>query len=205
MPSGVEAPTVTLAWNAPVEATGLTYNLRVGRTPGGGEVVAAAADPATGRLRLARAGNVFHNTAWTLRGLPNGTYHWSVQAIDPALRASPFAAEGVFTVTDAVSVVTDAPDDLPARVTLHPAFPNPFRETTTLRFELPRPERVTVRVYDVLGARVATLFDGPAEAGAHTAVWDGRDAAGRPAGAGVYFVELRVGARVRTSAVLRIR
>ncbi len=201
----VTGGTVTLAWSAPVATAGLTYNLRVGRTPGGGEIVAAAADPATGRLRLARAGNVFHNTAWTLRGLPNGTYHWSVQAIDPALRASPFAAEGVFTVTDATSVATDAPDDLPARVTLHTAFPNPFRETTTLRFELPRPERVRLSVYNVLGERVATLFDGPAGGGTHDAAWDGRDAAGRRAGAGIYFVELRAGAQVRTGAVLLLR
>ncbi len=203
--AAVAGGTVTLAWNAPVETTGPTYNLRVGRTPGGGEVVAAAADPATGRLRLARAGNVFHNTAWTLRDLPNGTYHWSVQAIDAGFHASPFAAEGVFTVTDAVHVDAETPDELPARVTLHPAFPNPFRETTTLRFELPRPERVTVIVYDVLGARVATLFDGPADAGAHEALWDGRDAAGRPAAAGAYLVVLRAGARTHTAAVLRIR
>ncbi len=203
--AGVAAAAVTFAWDAPVETPGLTYNLRVGRTPGGGEVVAAAADPATGRLRLARAGNVFHNTTWTLRGLPNGTYYWSVQAIDPALRASPFAAEGVFNVTDAASVATDTPEELPARVSLHPAFPNPFRARTTFRFELPRPERATLRVYDALGKRVATLFDGSAAAGAHEAVWDGRDAAGRPAGAGVYFVELRAGARVRTSAVLLVR
>jgi hypothetical protein len=45
----------------------------------------------------------------------------------------------------------------------------------------------------VLGRRVAVLVDGALEAGAHEAVWDGRDAAGRPAAAGVYLYRLDAG------------
>ena len=39
------------------------------------------------------------------------------------------------------------------------AYPNPFRDSTTLIFELPRPGRAEVRVYDLSGCLVDVLFD----------------------------------------------
>jgi flagellar hook assembly protein FlgD len=72
------------------------------------------------------------------------------------------------------------------RVTL-----NPFRSRTELRFGLRRAQPVQLTIYDPAGRRVVTLIDGPLPAGSHTRAWDGRDAAGRPRSAGVYFVRLR--------------
>ncbi|GIV59480.1 MAG: hypothetical protein KatS3mg043_0569 [Rhodothermaceae bacterium] len=198
----VEGHTVHLQWDPPASGRNLTYNLRVGRAPGGHDVLPVPADPATGHLRLPRPGNVAHHTTWTLRNLPGGIYYWSVQALDPALRASAFAAEGTFTVEAATGVTTAPPDRLPDRPRLHPAHPNPFRTTTTFRLELPHPQPVTLHVYNVLGARVATLHDGPAEAGTHTLRWDGRDATGRPLGAGLYVYELHTGDRLFTGKVI---
>jgi hypothetical protein len=44
------------------------------------------------------------------------------------------------------------------------AFPNPFSDATTLQFKLAVADEVSVKVYSLAGALVATLFDGPAEA-----------------------------------------
>ena len=43
-------------------------------------------------------GNVQHNTSWTLKGLPPGIYHWSVQAVDTAFSGSSWAPEESVTV-----------------------------------------------------------------------------------------------------------
>ena len=48
-------------------------------------------------------------------------------------------------------------------------------------------------VFNVLGQRLATLVDAERSAGAHTAQWDGTDAAGRAMGAGVYIYRLSSG------------
>ena len=79
-------------------AAGLTYNLRVGITAGGSQIMAGHADPANGFRRLPRLGNVGPATSWPLR-LTNGTYYWSVQAIDTALAGSAFAPEGSVTIS----------------------------------------------------------------------------------------------------------
>jgi len=63
--------------------------------------------------------------------------------------------------------------------------PNPFRTTTTIHFELGESAPVRMSVWDVSGARVATLVDGTLGAGAHEAVFDASDLP-----SGVYFVQL---------------
>ncbi len=69
---------------------GLTYNLRVGTTWGGNEIVSCPADPASGQAQLAQPGNVGHATSVTL-ALPPGTYYWTVQTVDGAFLGSDFA------------------------------------------------------------------------------------------------------------------
>jgi hypothetical protein len=60
-----------------------------------------------------------------------------------------------------------------------------------VRFGLRRADRVRVEVFDLLGARVRTLWDGGAAAGEQVLRWDGRDANGRTRGSGVYLVRVR--------------
>ncbi|MBP7691092.1 MAG: VCBS repeat-containing protein [Anaerolineales bacterium] len=91
----------TLAWTAPADdhtpAAGLSFNVRVGTTPGGSDVVAPMALANLGYRFVPRPGNAGERPSFSLRGLaPNTTYYWSVQAIDTAAAGSPFAVEGSF-------------------------------------------------------------------------------------------------------------
>jgi hypothetical protein len=81
------------------------------------------------------------------------------------------------------------------RFGLGAARPNPFRPAATIPFALDRRERVAVRVIDVQGRVLKVLVDGVLDPGTYEASWDGRTAAGRPAGSGVYFAELESGGR----------
>ena len=97
----VSGITVTLSWNAPSDAqtptAGLTFNLRVGTSPGAADIVGPMADSTTGFRRVAEMGNANQGTQAELK-LPFGTYYWSVQAIDTAFAGSLFAVEGSFDV-----------------------------------------------------------------------------------------------------------
>ena len=92
----------TFSWAASTDAqtpqAGLTYNLRVGTTSGGEEIMTGMADPSTGLRRIAAMGNVQHNLAWTLH-LPDGVYYYSVQAVDGGFMASGWSAENVVAVS----------------------------------------------------------------------------------------------------------
>jgi hypothetical protein len=87
--------------------------------------------------------------------------------------------------------LTDADDAPVLRTALRRNAPNPFNPVTTIRYELARTGRVDLVVLDVSGREVRRLIDGATiPAGRRTAVWDGRDASGRDAAAGLYFYRL---------------
>ena len=75
---------------------------------------------------------------------------------------------------------------IPTTTTLGALFPNPVRDRATVTIGLPEDARATVSVYDVVGRRVAVLFDGEAEAGWTEATFEASGLA-----AGTYIVQLR--------------
>ncbi len=113
--------------------------------------------------------------------------------------------EFVRAIYDSNSVVGVGDGALAATVRLAPNRPNPFSSRTSLRFDLPRPGPIVLRVYDVSGRGVRTLADGEFAAGSHTLDWDGRDDGGAPLEAGLYFCRLDAGAAHATRRLVRTR
>jgi len=68
--------------------------------------------------------------------------------------------------------------------------PNPFRETTQIRFDLVRPGPAALEIWDVSGRLVRRLVDRTLPAGPHTVVWDGRDGERNVVAGGIYFYRL---------------
>ncbi|MCP4546533.1 MAG: T9SS type A sorting domain-containing protein [bacterium] len=73
---------------------------------------------------------------------------------------------------------------------LEPIYPNPFNPQTNVTFVVGFKQKITVRVFDVLGRHVKTLNDSVCEPGVFNISWDGMDESGRPAPSGVYLVSL---------------
>jgi hypothetical protein len=65
--------------------------------------------------------------------------------------------------------------------------PNPFSNTTRISYRLAEPGSVVLEVYDVLGRRVRTLFDGLRPMGEYEARWDGLNGRGARVASGVYI------------------
>src|SRR5439155_17467444 len=76
------------------------------------------------------------------------------------------------------------------RLELYSAAPNPFAETTTLRYELPAEGRVSIGVYDLAGREVRPLVDRVEKAGPHSLTLYGRDERGERLRPGLYLVRL---------------
>lgn len=94
--------TATFTWNvatdAQTPAAALSYNLRVGTTPGGSEIVSALALP-SGRLQAPEFGNAGLRRSRSITSLPFGTpLYWSVQAVDTSFAGSAFAPEQTATI-----------------------------------------------------------------------------------------------------------
>lgn len=88
-------------------------------------------------------------------------------------------------------VVSAEDDDLnmPGSVSLRQNYPNPFNPTTSIQFELPSEQQVTLRVYDIMGRLVATLSDNQSfSAGTHQLQFDASQLS-----SGVYLYRMQTG------------
>ncbi|MBN1560095.1 T9SS type A sorting domain-containing protein [candidate division KSB1 bacterium] len=88
------------------------------------------------------------------------------------------------------------PDAQPNDFYLAQNYPNPFvtGSQTSIVYQVAQmdsPHQMSIQVYNILGQRVSTLFDGPLHGGIYKAVWDGKDMAGRTVPSGVYFYRLQ--------------
>jgi len=85
------------------------------------------------------------------------------------------------------------------------AAPNPFGECIKVSYQVPNSGEVRLHVYNVAGQRVRTLADGPANPGAHSIVWEGRDDGGSVVSAGCYFLRWEIGGASGMQKLLKVR
>lgn len=104
-----------------------------------------------------------------------------------------------------LSAIEERPIALPSSFALEQNFPNPFNSSTLIRFALPVEQRVELTVYNTAGQRVATLVQGPRQAGTHAVRWNARDEQNQALGNGVYLCRLRAGSFSQTRKLLLLQ
>ena len=83
--------------------------------------------------------------------------------------------------------------------------PNPSPGQSVITYRLRGEAPATLKVYDLLGREIRTLFSGQGYQGIHLADWDGNAAAGRSAPEGLYFLRLVQGSEADTGKLILIR
>ncbi len=75
----------------------------------------------------------------------------------------------------------------------YPNAPNPFNPITTLRYDLPRDEFVTITIYDMLGNIVNNLVHEYQSFGYNSVQWNATNNFGEPVSAGMYLYTITAG------------
>jgi hypothetical protein len=103
------------------------------------------------------------------------------------------ASDSNFTIAPYVGIAQPEDSVLPLAVILYQPYPNPLASGTTIRYALPGPAQVELRIYDVAGTLVRRLADGVQPAGYRNAYWDAMDDRGRRVATGVYYCRFMTG------------
>lgn len=86
------------------------------------------------------------------------------------------------------------------------SWPNPFLYNTSVKLESRFWTIVSAVVYDVTGKEVKTIMmNAPKQAGTHLISWDGRDASGKRAAPGMYFLRTKINNSSRTSKIVLLK
>jgi photosystem II stability/assembly factor-like uncharacterized protein len=102
-------------------------------------------------------------------------------------------------------VAAHDPSIAPSSFFLWQNYPNPFNPTTTIKYQIPNPRDVTLKVYDSLGRLVSVLVDGRREAGVHEARFSANGGEGAGLSSGVYFYRLQAGTYAEARKLLLLR
>jgi len=131
-------------------------------------------------------------TVWTTTSTPTGWHELIINGI-----ANP-KQESTTTVHLEVREETGVEDwadnlNTPKSFALFQNHPNPFNPETKISYYLPTASYVRLTVYNILGQKVRTLFDGHQDSGTHTVLWDGRREEGAALSSGIYFYRMQAG------------
>ena len=94
---------------------------------------------------------------------------------------------------------------IPAAYALHQNYPNPFNPVTTLRYDLPTEDYVTITIYDLNGKEISQLVNTNQPAGQKSVQWNATDRFGKPVSAGVYLYQIQAGEFTQTRKMVLLK
>lgn len=98
------------------------------------------------------------------------------------------------------STYIDHQEQIPTITSLFSGYPNPFNNTAIFEFQTTQRMEIDVSIFNLLGQRVANLFQGVEEAGAHRIVWDASELP-----SGIYFARLETAAACKTVKMVLLK
>ncbi len=163
--------------------------------------------------------NIYGNSEFeTVRSIDDGN-NWSIMTGEPTTNLISLDAvrinEGtiyallvtsdrqVYKLIDTARVIgIEKPNtSIPKQSMLYQNYPNPFNPVTKIKFDLPKNEIVTIKIYDLLGREIAVLINNEYKiAGSYELEWN---AANYPSG--IYFYRLESGDFVSTKKMVLIK
>ncbi len=83
--------------------------------------------------------------------------------------------------------------------------PNPFNQTTEIRFSILQPGSSSLSIYNINGQLVRILLNEHLAAGQYRIPWDGRSEGGQRVASGIYFCRLEHGGTVKAAKMMLLK
>lgn len=202
-PSIVQAPGTTgnfyVAWeqfdtlNVEVTTSQLRGDIWVAELTNNGQTVTRKGritDPNTTSKRTPIIGGVKNDTVFVMYLMDSIAGFYSAGTPVGRGTVNPVILQRFHKNSLPIAIAEENPGTI-YNLTLNSAYPNPSLHTTNISYIVPVTGNVNLTIYDILGRPVRTLVSGTKTPGEYTAIWDGKDATGKKAEAGIFFYTLK--------------
>ncbi len=151
------------------------------------QIIATAVSSENGGYEMSGVPAGSYKLTASVSGYTDGSYAETSGSVTVGATESVYSAD---ISLGSESTGLDSDTMLPAAFALEQNYPNPFNPSTEIQFSLPRTAIVRLKVYNLIGEEVKTIFDGQHQAGSYSVNWDGTDRHGAKMASGVYIYRL---------------
>jgi len=136
-----------------------------------------------------------------LDGTPTslGTYNFTILCTDMSSPQRTDTQDFTVSITESVGI-SENESERPVDFIMLGNYPNPFNASTIIKLQLLEAGKVRVEVFNLLGQKIETIFDGTMAAGQNEVIWDNKTAA-----SGIYFYRISSGDRVATQKMTLLK
>ncbi len=127
------------------------------------------------------------------------TFDWSGNVIDNVSKGTGFFPNWRQEIPVGITE-HEAEVAIPDKIAGFRNYPNPFNATTTIEYELPYQTNTIIKIYDILGHEVETLFAGLQPSGYNSLTWNAGDLP-----SGIYFLKLQVDDQTETKRLILLK
>lgn len=179
-----------LNWEQVVSGLTNTYVTSLAATEG--ILFASAAGGSTAKAGVFVSSDNGENWSNINAGMPDIPISYAMVNDLVVFDASLFAATeyGVWRrpLSEVITSVEPRGTNIPNHFYLQQNYPNPFNPSTTIEYNIPKAELLTIKVYNVLGQEIKILFNEEKPAGSYQIKFDGSNLA-----SGIYFYRIQAG------------
>jgi len=123
---------------------------------------------------------------------------WSLALSNDGIFAG--TSSGIYFISSPNEVDVEREIAVPLTFTLKQNYPNPFNASTNISFSIPSKSFVSLKIYDLQGREVATIFSEEISAGYYTRKWNAANTS-----SGIYFYRLQAGSYSETKKLILLR
>jgi photosystem II stability/assembly factor-like uncharacterized protein len=138
------------------------------------------------------------NSPWYRIDAPDTTSVYAAEFLSPVTGWA-FGSNGAIMKYNS-SVIGISENQHPVKLTLFQNYPNPFNPSTTISYQLEKPEFVKITIYDLLGRQVKLIVEGMRPAGLNKFKFINFDLA-----SGVYIYKVEAGKLSETKKMVLLK
>ena len=117
-----------------------------------------------------------------------------------------FAAADIVNITITVSdVLSSSSENIPEKLSIRHAHPNPFNNSVSISFEIPFSKNVKLSIFDMKGRNIRQINLGLLGTGFHRVLWDGKSNLGNELPSGIYMAVLEIGGKLDIQKISLIK
>mgnify|MGYP001996560283 CR=1 FL=1 len=122
------------------------------------------------------------------------------------LMSTIFGAADIVNITITVSdVLSSSSENIPERLSIRHAHPNPFNNSVSISFEMPNSKNVNLTIFDMKGRLIRQLSLGVLGIGSHKVLWDGKNDLGNNLSSGIYMAVLEIGDKFNVQKISLVK